>query len=282
MLAEINKFFSTIAEKLFGQILLINFNNMNQQSQTQKPKKKLNKGFIVAIILILVAIFAWAGLTKAGFIPNCFAIEFLCSEQNEPDVPYLPSGGGKPGMYDKPVIYLYPEQEQNIDVKLSYSGNLTVSYPEYKNGWQVIAYPDGKIINLEDGKEYSYLFWEGEDKNANYDLSTGFIVEGSETVKFLQDKLSKLGLTPKEYNEFIVYWLPQMQNNNFNLIHFATKQEYNNRTVLDIAPKQDSMLRVFMVFKGLEDDNVNIQPQELKSFNRNGFVVVEWGGTEIK
>ena len=255
---------------------------MNQQPQIQKPKKKLSKGFIVAIILILVALFAWAGLTKAGFIPNYFAIEFLCSEQNEPDVPYFPTGGGEPGMDYKPVIYLYPEQEQNIDVKLGYSGTLTVSYPEYNNGWQVTAYPDGKIINIDDGKEYSYLFWEGEDKNANYDLSTGFIVEGSETVKFLQNKLSKLGLTPKEYNEFIVYWLPRMQNNNFNLIHFATKQEYDNRAVLDIAPKQDSMLRVFMVFKGLEDDNVNIQPQELKSFNRTGFVVVEWGGTEIK
>ncbi len=246
----------------------------------QKPKKKLSKGFIITIILILVVIFVWAGLTKADFIPNYLAIEFLCSEQDK----FIPAGGGEPGSFDeyKPVIYLYPEQKQNIDVKLNYSGNLTVSYPEYKNGWQVLAYPEGKIINMDDQKEYSYLFWEGEDKNASYDLSTGFIVKGSETVKFLQDKLSKLGLTPKEYNEFIVYWLPHMQNNNFNLIHFATKEEYDNRVVLNITPKPDSVLRVFMVFKGLEDDNMKIQPQELKSFNRNGFAIVEWGGTEIK
>ncbi|HPA25903.1 MAG TPA: hypothetical protein PLK76_04055 [bacterium] len=258
---------------------------MNQQPQIQKPKKKLSKGFIVTIILILVVIFGWAGLTKAGFIPNYLDIEFLYPKQDELNIPYFPIDGGEPGMYmydAKPVIYLYPERQQNTEVKLNYSGNLIVSYPEYKNGWQVTAYPDGKIINMDDGKEYSYLFWEGDDKNANYDLSTGFIVEGSETVKFLQDKLSKLGLTPKEYNEFIVYWSPLMQNNNFNLIHFATKQEYDNRAVLDITPKPDSMLRVFMVFKGLEDNNVKIQPQELKSFNRNGFVLVEWGGTEIK
>lgn len=256
--------------------------NVNQQPQIQKRKKKLSKGFIVAIILILVAIFGWAGLTKAGIISNYFNIEFLYAEQDEPNMPHFPIGGGEPGLDYKPVIYLYPEREKNIDVKLSYSGNLTVSYPEYKNGWQVNAYPDGKIINMDDGKEYSYLFWEGEDKNANYDLSTGFIVKGSETVKFLQDKLSKLGLTPKEYNELIVYWLPRMQNNNFNLIHFATKEEYDNRAVLDITPKPDSLLRVFIVFEGLEDDNIKIQQQELKSFNRTGFVVVEWGGTEIK
>lgn len=255
---------------------------MNQQPQIQKPKKKVGKGFIITIILILVAIFAWAGLTKAGFIPNYFAIEFLCSEQDEPTMPGFPTGGGEPGLYHKPVIYLYPEQEQNVDVKLNYFGNLTVSYPEYKNGWQVIAHPDGKIINIDDGKEYSYLFWEGDDKNANYDLSTGVIVKGSETVKFLQDKLSRLGLTPKEYNEFIVYWLPRMQNNKFNLIHFATQEEYGDRVALNINPNPDTILRVFMVFKGLVDDNVKTQPQELKTFNRKGFVVVEWGGTEIK
>jgi hypothetical protein len=182
----------------------------------------------------------------------------------------------------KPVIYLYPTNPQPVNVKIKYKGDLTVTYPEYNNGWDVIAYPDGKIINTSDQKEYSYLFWEGKDKNAEYDLSTGFIVPGSETAEFLQDKLAKLGLTPKEYNEFIVYWLPQMQSNKYNLIHFATKEEYNDRAILDITPQPNSMLRVFMVFKKIDNNNLNINPQEIKSFERNGFAVIEWGGTEVK
>ena len=45
------------------------------------------------------------------------------------------------------------------------------------------------------------------------DFSRGFVVRGSDTAAFLREKLAYMGLTPREYNEFIVYWLPRMQNN---------------------------------------------------------------------
>ncbi|HPN81330.1 MAG TPA: hypothetical protein PK412_02165 [bacterium] len=260
---------------------------MNQQPQPQikKPKRRLRKVFIIIIILIIIIIFSLVVLAKTGFISSLIVTPLSsgqsrsCPEQADDD----PSNYGfDPCMELKPVIYLYPEQKQNTMVGLDYNGTLTVSYPEYGNGWQVIAHPDGTIINTKDGKEYSYLFWEGMSADASYDLSAGFIVPGWQTAEFLQDKLSKLGLTPKEYNEFIVYWLPRMKDNNFNLIHFATKEEYDDRAVLSITPKPDSILRVFMVFQSLEDDRMTVEPQELKSFEREGFTVVEWGGTEIK
>lgn len=36
----------------------------------------------------------------------------------------------------KPVIYLYPEKETEVEVELIYNGRLTVTYPVYKNGWK--------------------------------------------------------------------------------------------------------------------------------------------------
>jgi len=253
---------------------------MDQQPQIQKSKKKLSKGFIIVLIIIVsMTTLAWAGLTKAGFIPNYFDIKILCPVYS--DVYTKKSNTSQYEPWEKPVIYLYPKQEQKTEVKLNYFGNLIVSYPKYSNGWNVIAYPNGKIININDNKEYSYLFWEGEYKNASYDLSSGFIVKGSEIVNFLQDKLSQFGLTPKEYNEFIVYWMPRMQKNEYNLIHFATKEEYDDKAILNIKPKPDSLLRVFMVFKKV-DREIKIKQQEIKPFDRNGFTVIEWGGTEIK
>jgi hypothetical protein len=118
----------------------------------------------------------------------------------------------------KPVIYLYPTEITNISVKLDYNGSLTCTYPTYHELWQVTAYPDGTLINQEDGKEYSYLYWEGVD-DIEYDFSKGFVVKGTDTAAFLQEKLAYLGLSPREYNEFIVYWLPQMQKNPYNLVH---------------------------------------------------------------
>jgi uncharacterized protein YuzB (UPF0349 family) len=180
----------------------------------------------------------------------------------------------------KPVIYLYPTQQELVSVKLNLSGQLTCTYPEYKNGWKVSASPDGTLTNLDDNKQYACLFWEGVSNEGKWDLSKGFVVAGEDTADFLQEKLAFLGLTPKEYNEFIVYWLPYMNNNKYNLITFAGI-EYEKLAPLDITPVPDSMLRVFMVFKSL-DSYVEVQPQELKSFERKGFTVVEWGGTELK
>lgn len=181
---------------------------------------------------------------------------------------------------EKPNIYLYPKEEQQITVKLNYNGELTCTYPDYNEGWKVIAKPDGTILNLEDQREYSYLFWEGKTKKNNWDLSKGFIVKGEDTKEFLQEKLSQMGLIPKEYNEFIVYWLPQMKDNKYNLIHFAGK-EYEELAGLKINPEPDSILRVFMVFKSL-DKYIEIEEQEIYSFERKGFSVIEWGGTEVK
>lgn len=183
----------------------------------------------------------------------------------------------------KPVIYLYPQKIEVVKVQLDYAGKLIADYPAYDpkiSGWEVTAYPDGRLINKADGKEYSYLFWEGNDYEKNdYNLSTGFVVKGSDSRAFLQNTLAKMGLTPKEYNEFIVYWYPKMENNAYNLIHFAG-QEYTDRAKLTISPTPDSILRVFMVLKPL-DQAIKVTSQEIKSFNRKGFAVIEWGGAEL-
>lgn len=179
---------------------------------------------------------------------------------------------------EKPVIYLYPEEETDVFVSLDFDGELICTYPEYSNGWSVTAFPDGTLINKADAQEYSYLFWDGIS-NAEYDFSKGFIIKGENTAEFLREKLSLLGLTPREYNEFIVYWLPQMQNNSYNLITFQA-DAYTDSAVLNISPEPDSILRVFMAFKPL-DSFLEIEEQQLLTFERKGFAVIEWGGAKI-
>ena len=178
----------------------------------------------------------------------------------------------------KPVIYLYPEQETTVSVSLDYAGTLTATYPAYEDGWTVTAEPDGTLYD-ENGDEYSYLLWEGEN-NTDYDFSKGFCVAGADTADFLRKKLAEIGLTPREYNEFIVYWLPKMQDNPYNLISFQSER-YTDTAKLDIDPTPDSVLRVFMAWKPLHRPQ-NIEPQIFTPFARDGFTVVEWGGCEVK
>ena len=178
---------------------------------------------------------------------------------------------------EKPVIYLYPQTETQVSVQLDLNGQLTCTYPAYRNGWTVTASPDGTLTD-KDGKLYNYLYWEGT-LDADYDFSRGFCVKGSDTAVFLEKALAKLGLTPREANEFIIYWLPQMQNNPYNLISFQNTA-YTDQAKLNIQPEPDTLLRVFMVFKSL-DKPVTIQPQILTAPIRTGFTVVEWGGTNL-
>ena len=180
---------------------------------------------------------------------------------------------------EKPVLYLYPTEDTEVSVKLDYDGKFAATYPEYNNGWNVIASPDGTLTSLDGKREYYCLFWEAEN-GFEYDLSRGFVVAGKDTEKFLEESLASLGLTDKEANEFIIYWLPRMENNAYNLISFQG-QNYTDAARLEITPTPDSVLRVFMVWQAL-DQPIEIEPQTLPTFKRTGFTVVEWGGSEVK
>ncbi len=181
---------------------------------------------------------------------------------------------------DKPVIYLYPEQETEVHVALDLRyAQLRTTYPKYNDGWDVIASPDGTLTNLADGTHHRSLFWDAVDSGMRYDFSRGFCVAGEDTEQFLKEKLSYLGLNENEMNEFIVYWLPRMEHNAYNLITFQG-DAYTGSNKLCITPEPDSMLRVFMAYQPL-DAAVEIAPQTLETFERTGFTVVEWGGSEI-
>lgn len=176
----------------------------------------------------------------------------------------------------KPIIYFYPETPTVCSAKLTLKGDLTCTYPAHgEKGWEnFTAYPDGTLI-FPDGKEYYALYWEGEQL-ADWDFSQGFCVKGEETAAFLEWALAAQGLTPREANEFIVYWLPLMQENPYNVISFQTKT-YTDSAALEITPAPDSLLRIFMAYYP-SDTEIEIAPQTFEPFVREGFTVVEWGG----
>ena len=180
----------------------------------------------------------------------------------------------------KPVIYLYPEEATSVVVKLGNEQLLTCSYPMYNGGWEVIAYPDGTLIDINTQRELYSLYWEGK-RGPSTDMKEGFVVRGKDVATFFEEKLDILGLTNKEAQEFIIYWLPKLQNNEYNYIRFATMEEINKHMPLEISKSPDSIIRILMQYKPLKS-KIDVLEQKLETPKREGFVVVEWGGTEIK
>ena len=166
---------------------------------------------------------------------------------------------------------------QARDLPLSGGGDGGHRPPAYDGGWTVTAAPGGTLTDAS-GQTYRYLYWEGVTQT-EYDFSQGFCVPGADTAAFLEDALSRLGLTRREANEFIVYWLPRMEPNPYNLIAFQS-EAYTNSARLAIDPEPDSLLRVFMAWKPLETP-ADLPAQELPAFTRAGFTAVEWGGAEL-
>jgi len=184
-----------------------------------------------------------------------------------------------PGGCGKPVIYLYPEKTQKVSVKVAPSGGLTKTEPDYGNGWNVIADPMSRIKNLADGKNYPYLFWEGKSNEIYNRSKFGFVAEHDRLENLLNEKLLLLGLNQKEISDFKEYWLPKMlaENKPYYFVTFVPQTEINKLAPLDINPKPDTVIRVLMDYKGL-DEKIDAPGYDIKTPERKGFTAVEWGG----
>ena len=180
----------------------------------------------------------------------------------------------------KPIIYIYPQEETEVSVKVGYPDSLTCTYPKYENGWDVIASPDGNLKDVKTGRNLYALYWEGL-RNKEVKIEDGFVVKGENVASFLEEKLEILGLDEREAEEFIVYWLPILEKNEYNFIRFYEKEEIDEMMPLEINPEPETLIRVLMGWKKL-DKNIDIKEQKLEKVQRTGYTVVEWGGTEIK
>jgi hypothetical protein len=199
----------------------------------------------------------------------------------EPDDPRLHED--IPTVTEKPVIYLYPEAETDVNVRLDYDGDLTCTYPEYGSGWNVTAFPGGKIYDTVTERYYDYLFWEGTRSFDSYEFRNYACVAREDTAEFLESYLEASGLNDSEIDDFISYWLPRLQASPYNLISFPN-EEYNEWAKLDVSPKPDTVIRVYMVFTPVAEP-VDVPASDALTMpsgtERRGFTVVEWGGSVL-
>ena len=225
------------------------------QNQSKKVKKKnIIKYIVLLMVGIILLIIIW------------FGIDIYLSATTQ---------------ILKPIIYLYPTEETQVNVQLGYKEKITCSYPKYTTGWNVIAQPNGDLKDIDTNKNLYSLYYESDNVVEFKVEKDGFIVKGEDSAEFLEEKLKILGLTDRETEEFIIYWLPKLEANKYNYIRFATKEEIEANMPLTITPTPDTTIRILMEYKGLENP-IEVEEQNLEKTERKGFVAVEWGGTEIK
>ena len=183
----------------------------------------------------------------------------------------------------KPVIYIYPTHKMEVNVKVHNKGEFSCTYPKYEEeeGWNVIADTNGKLINKSNSKEYDSLFWEAYFTNPGFKLDSGFVLSKEEVSDFLEDKLYYLGLRNQEITSFIQYWLPRLERSKYCIIKFLS-EEYENVSRLEITPKPDCIIRVYIIMKNI-NERISIPIQSLENLHceRHGYSVIEWGGSDL-
>ena len=263
-----------------------------------KSKKGSNKAIIVMIIILVIVLLLGTGVIYIG-VYNM--VEKNKTENNIMSSPSFKNNNKSNNTTDecersegtkrnsliinaidyKPIIYLYPEEKTDVIVKLGNPEFLSCTYPKYEDEWKVTANPDGNLVDKKTGRNLYALYWEGENIPKEINIKEGFCVKGEDTIRFLEEKLEILGLNEREAEEFIIYWLPKMECNKYNYIRFETLEEQNTSMPLDVTPKPDSIIRIMMDWKAL-NEKIEIEEQKLNTPERKGFTVVEWGGSELK
>ena len=241
---------------------------LNRFKELQKKEKIITLSFISFLVVALIVSFIYMiNGRKLSEKPSdeCFDTESSGSTATE-EV-----------SCDKPVIYLYGYNDEEVLVELDFDGELTCTYPESDGRWDVVAEYDGTLFHR--GVMYPYLYWEGKLDDADFKFDKGFCISGEDTANFLDEELRLLGLNRRETTDFITYWLPKMQNNAYNIISFQTSNYYN-KARLSVSPQPDSIIRVYMAWYA-SDEPIDIEEQFFAVPERSGKLVVEWGGSEV-
>lgn len=216
-------------------------------------------------------------LTKIGYEETYRHVKLKSGHYFEASV-YLHKP--RPRGVKKPAVYVYNDEAIDFNLQIEPVGEFVFTYPEYnKEGWNISLDSDNNLTC--DGKAYDYLFWEGQQMNMNYNEQEGFVVSKTEVISFLEDKLSVLGFNDKEQNDFIAYWGPILSSTDHNYIHFIQTANYNDEVAgYKSTAKIDSELRIFMIHEPCDQFRY-VEAQQLKTFERNGLTLVEWGGGSI-
>ncbi|EJD34994.1 ubiquitin-domain-containing protein [Auricularia subglabra TFB-10046 SS5] len=235
----------------------------------------------------------------------------------------------------KPVIYLFSPSLVDATVALDLVPEWSFSclYPQgegdgkQKVQWRVsVTGRDGILLDKDTGEEEAYLFWEAlcdhlttvnhrsnpqhidtpppsprahafSPARPHISPENSVVLDIKDVPQYLRRALRDMGLHTEACTSFITYWLPGMQAHKHLALRFLPQADYEATAKLRITPTPDVVTRVFMLFRGIsEEDLPRWQPLASKVIawpevigvdatrakDDRLFRVLEWGGMEVK
>ncbi len=173
----------------------------------------------------------------------------------------------------KPNIYIYPETDRQIKVKIYFplGGKVIESIPEYNSGWNVFVTKDGLIDD-----KFNYLFYESSNPDRTQ-KENGWLIKKEGLKSFFEMNMKESGFNQSEINDFTDYWIPILIDYNYFEIYPQYKTQMDKMIIINATPEADNVFRLIYLIKGRNDSNINLPAPTIETAKREGFHIIEWG-----
>jgi len=182
---------------------------------------------------------------------------------------------GLDGLVDilKPNIYLYSDKSQEVTVAFSYPELLTVSIPDYSDGWRVGVSTDGTL--MDESGSYGFLFYESKSGLSDFQTDKGFRLDIEKRDRQLKNILDAYGFNETEKADFIEFWTQILDPGRVYVMYPQGTKILDNVMPVFTNPEPDNIFRLWF---GFEATDKTPDAPAIEKITRGGLTFVEWGG----
>lgn len=174
----------------------------------------------------------------------------------------------------KPNIYLYADEEIEVQINFLREELLTATIPQYTDNWIAKVYGNGSLSS-QNGI-YNYLFYESKASRELVTKECGWIVKADEREEALLKILEQYQFNESEKSDFMDFWLNKLETGVDYIVYPQNTSYVDKQMPIEITPKPDNITRLWFGFEKYSGQSIS-EPL-VKPIVRENFTVVEWGG----
>jgi len=173
----------------------------------------------------------------------------------------------------KPNIYLYSDMPLEVTVVFTYPELLTVSIPDYDDGWKVGITQEGTLRDTNGS--YEFLFYESISSLSDFQTANGFRLGIENRERQFNEILDLYCFNETEKADFIEFWTDVLESDRVYVMYPQLTARLDNAMPLVANPQPDNAFRLWF---GFEAADKNPDAPDIEKISRGGLTLVEWGG----
>lgn len=176
----------------------------------------------------------------------------------------------------KPNIYLYSQEDRQVNVQLLEENRITKSIPLYEPsfGW------DTQVVNGSINGEEDFLFYEALVPDSGFQKETGWVVHGDHLEGDMKKILELYQFSEREQSDFLEFWAVKLTTDKDYIFYNQETEIIDTIMPISVTPNPRYSYRIWFYIE--EESNQYLQePRNIDVINNREDTLVEWGGITL-